>query len=323
MKIINEILPAIIFACLISGCKLAVLVPQGGSVQSLSGTRNCLGPRYCEFEINDGDFSETFTAVPRPGFEFVKWQKGDGFFCGNSTDPVCAVSLPGGAAGDSIVASFAEGSIRPLFRSHGVDTDGDGTVNEIDTDDDNDGRSDDSDDCPLDGPNRNGLGCPSISDEEMVLVGDKYWAQLQPFPHLSWDEINAACPASTGICFGKIGDVDVTGWTWASGNEVTALLNAFLGTELGAVPDRVEVLEWITLSPYIFNYFWPQDDQGALSVYGWIREEANLMEGYVYGVRCAAAYDPNCYELRAGAFEFGNPLPKSLPYGKVWLYRLE
>ena len=50
---------------LLSGCKLAVMVSSGGYVQSLSGTQNCHGPNYCEIDISEADFSETFTAVAR------------------------------------------------------------------------------------------------------------------------------------------------------------------------------------------------------------------------------------------------------------------
>jgi len=55
------------------------------------------------------------------------------------------------------------------------------------------------------------------------------------------------------VCSGKLGGVVVTGWTWGSGEEVTDLLNAFLGTELGAVPDRIEMPGWTEFSPNIFD----------------------------------------------------------------------
>ena len=111
-------------ALLVTGCKLAVMVSSEGNVVSSSGTRNCSGPGYCEFAITDSSFSETFTAVPRPGFEFVKWQDGGGFFCAKSTDPVCTVEMPNEDFGDAVVALFLTGSIRPVFSDPGnvVDT---------------------------------------------------------------------------------------------------------------------------------------------------------------------------------------------------------
>lgn len=307
---------------LASGCKLAVMVSSEGNVESLSGTRDCSGPGYCEFNITEPSFSETFTAVPRPGFEFVRWQDGNGFICANATDPVCTVEMPNETLGAAVVALFSTGSLRPVFSDPGgVDTDGDGTYNEFDMDDDNDGWLDYEDDCPLDGPDLNGSGCPTLPEWGTVLVGDRYWMQPDLFPDLSWRDINAVCPPPTGVCYGTLGYLDVTGWTWATGDEVTAFLNTLLGTTLGTVPDYVEIPEWTTLSPFFFNYFSSQTDDPS-TVYGWIRDEANILEGYVYGVRCGADSDPDCYELRAGAAEMGNPIPKSLPYRTVWLYQL-
>ena len=309
-------------ASLTTGCKLAVMVESGGNVTSASGTRDCAGPRYCEFDITDAAFSETFTAIPRPGFEFVKWQNGDGFFCANSTDPVCTVEMLNEDAGAAIVALFKTGSIRPLFSTpQGVDTDGDGMINELDFDDDEDGVVDESDSCPLDGPNLDGMGCPSIAESETVLIYEKRWAQPYLFEGVTWHDVNAACPGPSGVCSGKLGDVEVTGWTWASGADVTDLLNAFLGTELGAVPDLIETSGWTDFSPNIFDYFYGSDSEGAVSLYGWIREEANVVEAYPYGVRCAAL-DDRCYNLRAGAYDIG-PLPKTLDFTRAWLYRVD
>jgi hypothetical protein len=70
---------------------------------------------HCEFGITDSSFSETFTAVPKPGFDFVKWQDRSGFFCANSTDPSCTVEMPNQETGESIITLFQTGSIRPIF----------------------------------------------------------------------------------------------------------------------------------------------------------------------------------------------------------------
>ena len=60
-------------------------------------------------------FTETFTATPGAGFDFTKWRTGDGFLCADSTDPVCTVSLSGGALGAGIVASDEMAYIMPEF----------------------------------------------------------------------------------------------------------------------------------------------------------------------------------------------------------------
>lgn len=134
----------------LTGCKLAIIVGEGGEVTSLSGNNDCAGPNYCIVDITNENFSETFTAIAEPGYEFVKWQDGDGFQCANSTSTSCTVTINGNQYAAAIVASFETGSIRPVFFNVGIDTDGDGLRNSIDDDDDNDGVLDIHDLDPLD-----------------------------------------------------------------------------------------------------------------------------------------------------------------------------
>lgn len=92
----------------LSSCRIGTAVFYGGDVLSASGTRDCMQGRTCEFEVNDTNFSETFTAVPRVGYAFVKWRAGDDQLCGNSTNPVCSVSNVGSEgipAADAVIAS--------------------------------------------------------------------------------------------------------------------------------------------------------------------------------------------------------------------------
>jgi uncharacterized repeat protein (TIGR02543 family) len=311
---------------MVAGCKLDVMVSSGGNVDSGSGTRDCAGPGYCEFDITDSSFSETFTAVPRPGFTFVKWQDGSGFLCAKSTDPVCTIEMPNETLGDAVIALFASGSIKPVFSSpQGVDTDGDGIINELDDDDDNDFFVDASDTCPLDGPDLDGFGCPSINDSETVLVNGKRWAPPKLFQDVTWNDVHAACPGPEGVCSGKLEGVDVTGWTWASAEEVVDLLNAFLIPELGPAPDRIEIDGWTDFNPNFFQYFYHPDFSATQDLLGWTRDEANVVEAYPYWIRCASVANfsldnTQCLDLRVGAY---NLAPKNMGTAHVWLYRVD
>ena len=51
----------------LGGCKLLIVVPDGGSVTTLSGTYNCPAGGVCEIDVADALFNETFIAVPGPG----------------------------------------------------------------------------------------------------------------------------------------------------------------------------------------------------------------------------------------------------------------
>lgn len=214
----------ILAGVVLSGCKLAVLVSSGGDVTSLSGTRDCAGPNFCEFDIDSSGFSETFTAVPRPGFEFVKWNSGGGFLCEESASQQCTVSLPAEPLGSYIIASYDTGFIMPVFKDVGFDTDGDGIFDRQDDDDDNDGVLDVDDLCPLD-PNPN---CGILIDN--VVIGDRQWAQVKLFDGLTWEEVNAVCPDGNCISGETLNGWDMTGWKWASVDEVKLLFNTLIGS---------------------------------------------------------------------------------------------
>ncbi len=212
-----------------TGCKLAVMVPSGGDVTSASNTRNCSGGSLCEHNITDSTFNESFTAVARPGYVFSKWNTGAGFLCGDSTNPTCTISNVGTAGNAFIGAVIATGQFfyaMPLFEFVGIDTDGDGIKDHLDEDDDNDGVFDVDDSCPLLGPNRDGFGCPNTYT---VLANGKEWYQPDLFTNLSWNQISTVCPYQNGACIagGQLNGHDMTGWTWASVEDVSNLLNSY------------------------------------------------------------------------------------------------
>jgi len=62
---------------------------------------------------------------------------------------------------------------------------------------------------------------------DTVTVGDKEWAQVSLFSNLSWNTMDAACPA--GVCAGTLNGFDVSGWTWASAFETGDLFKIVTG----------------------------------------------------------------------------------------------
>ena len=114
----------LLLSVLLAGCKLALVVVEGGEIQSESGSFGCQAGSNCVVEIEDTNFREVFNAVPAPGFEFVKWVKGDGFFCGGTTNPSCVIDnrlLAGNAIGEAVVASdsffYLLAEFKPIFTS--------------------------------------------------------------------------------------------------------------------------------------------------------------------------------------------------------------
>lgn len=101
----------------LSGCKLAVIVVEGGEVQS-TGSGTCSAGTVCITHVNDTSFTETYTAVPSPGWEFVRWSSGTGFVCATSPGTDCTISnvdLAGIEAVEALVASGATFFIMPVF----------------------------------------------------------------------------------------------------------------------------------------------------------------------------------------------------------------
>ena len=83
----------VLASLLLAGCPLEVIVSSGGDVVSSTGNRDCGGGNTCVFDVSDTNFNEAFTAVPRDGYEFVKWQSGNRLLCGGLTDPTCTIDL--------------------------------------------------------------------------------------------------------------------------------------------------------------------------------------------------------------------------------------
>jgi hypothetical protein len=132
-KMISHLLKVLIVlaaATLFSGCRINLIAPTGGDVTSASGTRNCAGGSTCEFIIADNTFNESFTAVARPGYVFARWNKGDGFQCGGSTNPVCTIDNTGYIMGtdafvDDLIKSGRHFYVMPLFTYVGMSGDDD------------------------------------------------------------------------------------------------------------------------------------------------------------------------------------------------------
>jgi hypothetical protein len=118
MKQTLKILLLLSIAVLLAGCKLAVIVVEGGEVQS-TGSGTCLASAICIVDVDDTNFAETFTAVPDLGWYFQKWNSGDGFFCGGSILPTCTLYFRGHEAEEwvgDMVASSEMFYLMPVFK---------------------------------------------------------------------------------------------------------------------------------------------------------------------------------------------------------------
>lgn len=118
MSHLTRFLVFLAIAVLVAGCKVAVIVVEGGEVQSI-GSGTCFEGEICMVQVNDTNFADAFTAVPAEGWYFEKWNAGGGFFCSNSDDPTCTLSLEAGAGNsgiEALVASSETFYLMPVFK---------------------------------------------------------------------------------------------------------------------------------------------------------------------------------------------------------------
>ena len=103
----------------VQGCKLVIIVDEGGSVVSASGLNDCPEDDLCRIDITADDFSDSFTAIPSPGYEFVRWNSGEDFVCESEVSSTCVLTNVGASASPAaaaIIASNQRYYLMPIFK---------------------------------------------------------------------------------------------------------------------------------------------------------------------------------------------------------------
>ncbi len=92
----SRLLALLLLAVALQGCKIIQISERGGAIRSASGNLDCPAESTCIVDVEDGSaFSDTFTAVPEPGFRFAGWKRGNKHLCGGSLEPCALVDVPG------------------------------------------------------------------------------------------------------------------------------------------------------------------------------------------------------------------------------------
>ncbi len=164
-----------------------------------------------------------------------------------------------------------------------------------------------------------------------VTVNGQEWLQPLDFMNLSWNDINAVCNAPTGMCSGSLGGNDITGWTWASVDDLNSLFNSYFTDPpfilMGPGPDSYGEI-YLPNSPTVFSQFlsdgWavtfePLAPTFAVGVAGWTR---TLFLGGDPYAKLGAMYEvPGApVEVRA-ATDWGNDITSPAEGAGGWFYR--
>ncbi|MFV8816606.1 hypothetical protein [Haliea sp. E17] len=269
----------IISSLVLSGCKLALIVVEGGEVRSArSGT--CVAGLVCMVDVTDTGFSDEFRAVPDEGWYFHKWNSGERFFCGNSADPECILhfsdfpDIENNVYIKKLVSSSEVFYLMPVFKQ---------TPPEI-----------------------------SVPDNRPVRVNGQEWLQPQNFVNYSYNTISTVCPDK--LCSGTLpgSTIDLSGYTWASSDDVQSLF------------DFYESAGRYILGDFVYTKAETDSELGQVVNLNLI---ALLSDGPsdVYGVYIAMAYDGQPFaasneELSIGANPFIRESDHDDDYG-AWFFR--
>ncbi|QFU76490.1 hypothetical protein EY643_12940 [Halioglobus maricola] len=104
---IKKLIAAAAAALALAGCKIQIVVPEGGRVVTESGSMVCEAGETCVVDVSDFFFDETFIPEPDEGMMFAGWEKRHRGFCGNSKDP-CRLLTTQGFEGDPNLTAVLE-----------------------------------------------------------------------------------------------------------------------------------------------------------------------------------------------------------------------
>jgi hypothetical protein len=192
-----------LFTCITAltvGCRVAFIVAEGGEVQyediaevlhTCEAANTCIVDLEWRGKVSDDEF---FTAIPDSGWYFHKWEAGKRFLCGDSALPVCHLDFEWIEDHPDFPEIFASSGLfylMPVFKDY-----------------------------------------PRVllEDEPRTITADgkkQLWLQPADFSDYSYDQVSAICPE--GICSGTLpgSTTDLTGYFWASREEVSLLFLAY------------------------------------------------------------------------------------------------
>ena len=137
---------------------------------------------------------------------------------------------------------------------------------------------------------------PSFAQGDSVIRDGKEWLQPADFDSLTWYEIDTVCPE--GACDGELNGIDVTGYTWASVDDMNALFNSYgVSPPVGPGPDIY--FEWY--STWAPQYFMDFEDMttnpASASTFGWTRSTVPDDDSRAYAASLKYSLVPDDFDV--------------------------
>jgi hypothetical protein len=222
-----------LFICITAltvGCRVAFIIVEGGEIQyedSQDVLHTCEEGNVCIVDLKWGgkvDDDEIFVAIPASGWYFHQWNAGKRFLFGNSALPECHLDFEWIEDNPDFPEIFESAGLfylMPVFKDYPRVT----------------------------------LGAvPRTITADGVK---QEWLQPADFIDYSYEQIAKICP--NGVCSGTVpgGSIDLTGYFWASSEEVSLLFLAYQQANKFGTDDFERT-----------GTSWPYDDAVAGILYG-------------------------------------------------------
>lgn len=163
-----------------------------------------------------------------------------------------------------------------------------------------------------------------------VVVNGQEWLQPKDFVETYWSEVNTVCSSTTGECNGSLLGHDITGWTWASLDDVDALFSTYLTSTFGPGPDfsALDLSDPTDYQAYasFFANFDTTSEYCSSAIYGcsYAIDGVTRTTGSGLGLFGSWSYLNSFVFGASSTVETGRTVPSGLAAGAgAWLYRTE
>lgn len=151
----------------------------------------------------------------------------------------------------------------------------------------------------------------------------RQWREVTPTIARSWNQVAAVCPTDGATpCAGALGNQDVTGWVWATREDVVELLSEWVPAvaKNGAAGGAEYTLEGLQFFAVFTETSFSCTVVGCFyGLAGWTSTMAPNSTTHAFAPAVGAGYNPNYGTFDANMTA---PVTELNAYRGVWMYRL-